>query len=1014
VITPRRTRLLRVPDLAAFQATLTDVAGQLTLGSARSTFVLVPTRAASEQLRRTLEDRLLTAERTALVLPILGTRNDWYGELAARLAAPPRVVSAFEREVILASVARAVAEQGVEPPFEIRPGLVAEMLDLYDLIRRLGRSVADFDRNLRGELERDRETDRGAEKLLQQTVFLTAVFERYEARLDALGAHDEHGLRGLLMGIADDADRAACPHPLARLVVTVGDRVADADGLWPADYDLLSKLPLLECIDIVCTEAMLASGLLERLHGVLPELGEEWPGGPAARAPILMTPPPAPGGGPAPVAYRYRDREEELSAVARRLKAERRSGSLDPAPLHRTALVVRRPLPYLYVARDVFAGSGVPFEALDTLPLASEPYAAALDLVIDVVSTDFARGSLVALLRSPHFQIGPDAVMPAKVIAALDAALAESRYLGGFNRLEKLAAEWSAIDVPGSRDERRRKTAAPAAAAALEAVRPLAPLAGPAPLASQIETIIGWLRRFDRPIDGEMPAVSRRLRVRAAVLGALRSLADAYRFHDPEATGDVSSVAAAIRRWLGSQTFAVTTGEPGLQIVDAQAARFGEFDDVQLVGLIDGEWPERFRRNVLYPSSLLVQLEPLPINPDPFRRERDALNAARAAFKDLMLLSRRRVRVSSFVLENDAVVEPSVLLDEIDTLPLARETSPEMRMRVFQSEALALEPRTTDVLAGPARRWAEARLERSTLTPERFQGAAGAWTLPRVSVSRLERYLDCPFRFFASEVLKLEEQPEDEDTRTPLERGRFLHELFERFFEEWQQRGHRRIDAASVPEARQLFTTICEDVLRDLPPSEAALERTRLLGSAVSPGIAHRVFSMEAERATDVIERLLEFPLQGDFRFRARDGRERIVTLSAKTDRIDLLADGTMRVIDYKSKKTPELKIALQLPIYSYCARVSLDGHGGRKWVLGEAMYLSFEGNKAVVPLRAKGQTVDDLIAGAHDRLLATLDRIAAGRFPIQPSKKSLCGLCPYAAVCRLEYAPSEEADPDD
>jgi ATP-dependent helicase/DNAse subunit B len=282
-----------------------------------------------------------------------------------------------------------------------------------------------------------------------------------------------------------------------------------------------------------------------------------------------------------------------------------------------------------------------------------------------------------------------------------------------------------------------------------------------------------------------------------------------------------------------------------------------------------------------------------------------------------------------------------------------------------------------------------------------------------VSVSRLERYLDCPFRFFASEVLRLEEQPEDEDTRTPLERGRFLHELFERFFAEWQRRGHRRIDASSMTEARELFTTICEDALRQLSPSEAVLERTRLLGSAVGPGIAYRVFAMEAERPTDVVERLLEFPLQGDFLFRTLGGRERIVPLSAKTDRIDLLSDGTMRVIDYKSKKTPELKIALQLPIYSHCARVSLEGHRGRRWTLGEALYLSFEGNKAVVPFRAKGRTVDELIADAQDRLLATLDRIAAGDFPPQPSKKSLCGPCPYSSVCRLEYVSAERPEED-
>ncbi len=71
--------------------------------------------------------------------------------------------------------------------------------------------------------------------------------------------------------------------------------------------------------------------------------------------------------------------------------------------------------------------------------------------------------------------------------------------------------------------------------------------------------------------------------------------------------------------------------------------------------------------------------------------------------------------------------------------------------------------------------------------------------LPRVSVSRIENYLKCPFQFYASNVLRLEEEPEDADTRTPLERGRFLHELFESFFNEWQRRGHGRITGCPGP-----------------------------------------------------------------------------------------------------------------------------------------------------------------------------------------------------------------------
>ncbi len=474
--------------------------------------------------------------------------------------------------------------------------------------------------------------------------------------------------------------------------------------------------------------------------------------------------------------------------------------------------------------------------------------------------------------------------------------------------------------------------------------------------------------------------------------------------------GDVATLAAALRRWLGGQTFATHTGEPGLQIVDTDAARYGDFDDVQIVGLVSGEWPEPVRRNVLYPASLLALLEPASALPKVNDRERQSLQMERAAFRDLITSPAARVRLSTFLLENDAVVERSILLDEVGGFGLQVERAEPASRRVARSEAMALEPRRPEELPATVRAWADLRMARDRGASHRWSGDAGPWHLPRVSVSRLEQFLMCPFKFYAAQVLKLEELPEDQAIQTPLERGRFLHELWERFFAEWQRRGHGRIAPDRVHEARALFAELCEAALAELSPAEAALERVRLLGSAVSPGIAHRVFTMEAERPVRVVERLIEFPITGPFQFRSKDGKMRTVTLNAKTDRIDVLEGGALRVIDYKSKNTPDPKVALQLPVYAHLARQSLMTTRGGQWTLDEAMYISFEGDKAIVKLRpAKGQTLDDLIADAEDRLVDALDRIAQGQFPPMPAKKSFCGPCSFRTVCRLEYTEETE-----
>jgi len=981
VTTPRSTRLLRAADLAGFRAHLGEIVRSLATDG--DSFVLVPTRAAGEQLRRTLQSRL----GALAVEPVIGTRSDLYDLLMARVRPDARMLSGFEREALVAAAAREAEEAGLPPPFHLRPALVAEMLSLYDYLRRLHRTVDDFDRLLTSELQPAADSDQGAAQLLEQTRFLAATFRGYESRLIEAGALDEHAARLLLL-------ESPAAHPLRHIVITVGDRPLDPEGLWPADVALLTSISGLAGIDIIATDGTLEAGYLDRLRLAFVGI-EEVASPPPVPAPAMVVP--AGAAGELPFVLEYRDREEELEGVARRLKADRRSGRT--VNLEKTALVVARPLPYLYLARDVFQGAGVPFEALDTLPLAAEPYAAAVDVAMECVAAGFTRRALVALLRSPHFRFEVDgAVVSRESVAALDVMLAEQRYLGGLDRLGSLAESCKAASQP-------------AFAAALAAASMLAPLADSRPLVDHVDLLRTFLDRHDHPL----PDNERRERVRGAVMLALAGIGEAYRRHDPAASGTVTELSAAVRRWLGAQTFALHTGAGGLQILDSQSARFADFDDVQVMGLVEGEWPERPRRNIFYPQALLAQLEPARPERVAVHQERDLVRFARASFRDLLMSARLRVRVSTFALEADAVVEPSAFLDDLPSFGLSREVSTlDPSVRVFAYEALAADVVPDGAVPSSVARWARVRAgaERERA---RFEGEAGPWVLPRVSVSRLERYLKCPFQFYVANVLQVDEEPEDENMRSPLERGRFLHELFETFFHEWQARGRGRITAATMTEARDLFVEICEPALASLPPAEAGLERARLLGSAVGSGIADRVFAMEAARGVEIRERLMEYELDGEFAFTGSDGASRRVRLRAKIDRVDVLADGTFRLIDYKTKYVPDRRVALQLPIYSAGVRARLSAERGGDLKASEAMYLSFEGPQAVVPLEERGKPFDELVTAAEHRLVQALDDIAAGHYPPRPDARNLCGMCAFAAVCRTPGGlPAEPGAADD
>ena len=957
MITPRTTRLVRAADLRSFRSVLAALATDGSPLDARDRLIVVPTRAAAHHLLRAIENQL--PNRTAL-LPDFVTRAELHERLFNRTprTAPPLTIQ--EREALLTVACRAAINAGEKPPFRVRPGLIGAMLEFFDSLKRHQKSVDDFERLTLGRLEGGEARDRGAERLIRQTRFLAASFREFEQRSRDAGGVDEHVIREQLLG-------TAATHPCRHIVVAVRDRAADRYGLYPVDWDLLARLPGLERLDVVVTDATLAGTFHQRIHQWLPGIDEVRAA--SATSTLLPSAPcPLP-----PATYSVaRDREEEIVDFARCVRNEiaREGGVLD-----RTAIVVRQRLPYVYLAREVFRSTGVPCQMFDALPLAAEPYAAAVDLVFSCVSANFARVSVIALLRSPHFAFINEAgraIRPGEV-SALDRALSEAGYLGGVDVLERLLSAWRG---EGS----RVSNAALAGASVLLSVTcELDPLRTDSTVAEHLHRVLTFMSSHETLPSSVEALAARQLRARGAVLGLIRALRDAYQRFDSTRV-PFEHVATMVRRQIEVQTFAPRTGESGVHVVDADSAAFGEFEYVQLAGLVDGEWPERPRRNIFYSPAILRDLG--------WPADSDRVDGVRTAFADLLCLPRKQLRVSTFSLEHDSLVMRSALLDDL--------TEPQ--------EPRPIEPRIV-VLSGEARRWAAWRLERSS--DSIAMGYTDGHTADGYAVSALERYQDCPFQFFASHVLQLDEGPEDEPALSPRARGRFIHEVFQRFFERWDQRGERTITSANIDAARELFAQVAEPLLAKLPEADATLERTRLFGSAISVGIMDVVLGLEASRPADVVDRWLEFRLDGRFSLGAADGRT--VSLRGVADRIDMLSGRRLRVFDYKTGYPPQPKRALQVPVYALCAQERLTDRGEDQWRLDEAAYIAFSGKRPLVSvIGTRKDSQEAVLADARARLLDIVDAIERGDFPVRPYETRICSYCAYPSVCRKDYVGDE------
>jgi RecB family exonuclease len=130
--------------------------------------------------------------------------------------------------------------------------------------------------------------------------------------------------------------------------------------------------------------------------------------------------------------------------------------------------------------------------------------------------------------------------------------------------------------------------------------------------------------------------------------------------------------------------------------------------------------------------------------------------------------------------------------------------------------------------------------------------------------------------------------------------------------------------------------------------------------------------------------------------------------LRGTADRIDLLADGTMRLIDYKTGRAPKTSRAVQLPIYGVAAEQRLAGYRSQDWELGEAGYVAFGMRELFVPMRSRRSDQASTIADGQRRFLGAVEGIEAGDYPPRPEDPILCDYCAYTEVCRKDYVGDE------
>ena len=414
-------------------------------------------------------------------------------------------------------------------------------------------------------------------------------------------------------------------------------------------------------------------------------------------------------------------------------------------------------------------------------------------------------------------------------------------------------------------------------------------------------------------------------------------------------------------------------------------------------GLTTDAWPGRLRESPLLDDS---HKEAIHNNPDtglspshlPLLREkrvqREALLLRMIASADeLCIASRPSQDASGRPLQPSRFLESATSRTPPWTVPAGGEPpfSRSMRDVLPRDEETVIEKveaRSSDPPRVPAR---------LKMIPPATPWPSGM--LKKVPVSGIDTWKACPFKFYASRVLKIEQgRPYGFD---PLEAGNLVHAV-------WEKVWNHRMDTGGN------LTCLLEDCwaqaveerypsLKEFPRHLSRLKRNTWRMASLQQEMEDA--GLADDRVSQEREQMIEIDLDG-------------VLFRGKFDRIDILKDGTAVIFDYKTGRGNGLAGSMQLPAYA----VLLEKAKGIK-TSGFA-FLSqadcsvtgrLEGSAGAILARWKKRSrngLTDMISLASETLGAMSVSVTESRFPPDYTNTEVCRYCEFQEICRRKESP--------
>ncbi|MDA3860093.1 MAG: PD-(D/E)XK nuclease family protein [Melioribacteraceae bacterium] len=729
-------------------------------------------------------------------------------------------------------------------------------------------------------------------------------------------------------------------------------------------------------------------------------------------------------------------RDKEVITIAKEIKSLLLSGKAEPHEISVTFNLISN---YSSIVRDTFMAYGIPVNLTDRLKLDNSLSVIAIISFLEILNSDFYYKNIIRAFSNSFVHID-NFDMDALLFSATNLKIVVGRENWMFSLLRGITFE---KNLGGLSKSTKRILKYQKASQSLDIIddllSPFKTELTPTQFYNELNRLTHKLNIPQNILASENTNKENEIKALTTLLDSAKETFNLIEEENGDTTFNLSFYLEKLSTLSTSTRFNIKErSDYGVLITNINELRGLSFKYSFIGGLVDGDFPTRYRPEIFFSGSFA-------------KKESHHLNEERFHFYQALSSWSSGLYLTHPAGESFTV--STFMQDFEKSFSISEKTSSDFDDLIYSKEEaerkISLESPEFP-LSAKQKKWNEQRtnIELRNREPhshsfyngflfnadENFSDRENYKELP-YSISQLESYTQCPFKYFLERVLKVEIADEPDEEVEAIEIGSLLHSIVYGFYTELKK---QRIKLQGCTD--KVFA-IAEEILFDVAQKQvhdifnnspfAFFEEEKIFGirGKREHSILYKFLLKEREDNSGMTPKYFEtnFGVEDVEQDKSLSINEPLmlddIQLRGKIDRIDInKTQNTFEVIDYKtgSKKITTAEIvdglSLQLPIYVWAAKTLLLNNSDTEqnpeaMTIYSLKYMEKTFGKNRVSLsRKKDANQTDLIEGFVDTALnhvrESVANIRKGNFPLTKfidNTEKVCRFCNYKMICRID-----------